>query len=498
MKISTLNIQLSLEEICDFFMQNSDIVYVHSNEGIITYAKKGIENSIGYTAEEVTGKHFTCFIHPDDIKNAVDVFEKSRLKTSIEGFHLRLRHKNGDYLHFDFKAHSIFKNGDYIGAIGAGQDITAKIKKEEAFGESIEIYKILVKNARDVIYTVSPEGIVTSVNDFVKNITGFDAEEIIGKNYLYFIHPEEIEYGIKIHEAIKRGEKPAAFEMRFLKKSGDYLLAEFSITPFFHNGKFLGTLGIGRDISEKKKNEESLKNALVKERQLNDLKQHFISMVSHEFRTPLFLINGTIEMLEIKCKNIDDEKTSRSFKTIKENVNRISTILNDIILLCDDKNECIFNPGHINIITLCSDIIKDVNRSFNVHDKIKFEYNEKIKNDPEFFLDARVMSHVLINLLDNAVKYSFNAEEPVKFTVESDRDRLNFIISDHGIGIPEKDCCNLFQNFNRASNVGSIPGTGIGLAIVKKFLDIHKGKISIKSVVNHGTTISVSISNKNV
>lgn len=488
-----MSIQLSIHEICDFFMQSSDVVYLHSSEGIITYTNDTIEKSVGYTKNEIIGKHFTDFIHPQDIAKAVDIFEKARKNEPTERFCLRLRHKDGRYLHFEFKRHAIFKDGIFMGSIGAGQDITAKAIKEEAFGESAEIYRVVVDNARDVIYTVSPEGIVTSVNDFLKTVTGFAAEEVIGRQYTDFLHPDEIEYGAKIHEAIAKGEKPPIFEMRFLKKSGDYLQAEFSTTPLFYNGRFLGTLGIGRDISEKKKNEENLKNALLKEKQLNELKQHFISMVSHEFKTPLFIISGTAELLEKEYESAGNDKSRKGFKTIKENITRISNILNDITLLCDEKNDNIFKPSLLNVIDLCTEIIKDVSSEFSNGCAIELSYCDKISSRLKFSLDAGVMRHILINLLNNAVKYSAGSGKPVELRVESVENGLSFTVSDHGIGIPEDDLKKLFQHFMRASNVGTIPGTGIGMVIVKKFVDIHGGKIFIESALNKGTKVTVII-----
>ncbi len=488
-----MDIQLSLQEICSFFMQSSDVVYIHSADGIISYINDKIEEHIGYTSSEIIGRHFIEFIHPGDIPMALDINERAAKNDPTENFGIRVRHKDGRFLYFDFKAHAIFKDGVYMGGIGAGHDITARKITEEALGKSENIYKVVVDNARDVIYTVSPEGIVTSVNDFMKTVTGFSAEESIGKPYLFFVHPDEIQYGVKIHESIMRGEKLPVIEMRFLKKSGDYLNGEFSITPLFHEGKFLGTLGIGRDISEKKKNEDNLKLALLKERQLNELKQHFISMVSHEFRTPLMIINGTAELLEKELKPNTNDNAGKGFARIKENVRRISGMLSDIMLLCDERNNDLFNPEPVNIIDFCSDIIKDISQISQDQDCVDFSHCEKISKDSQFLIDREIMRHILINLLSNAVKYSGGKKEPVKLRVENEDKQLKFIISDKGIGIPEDYMKNIFQNFMRASNVGKVTGTGMGLAIVKKCVDIHKGEITIESAVDQGTKAAVKI-----
>jgi len=474
-------------------MQSSDIVYINSPEGVINYINENIESRIGYTSEEIIGKHFTEFVHPEDAPKAVDILNRAAEKDPTLNFCLRIRHKDGRFLHFDFKSHSIFKDGVYLGGIGAGHDITAKKITEDALGKSENIYKVVVNNARDVIYTISPEGILTSVNDFMENVTGFSAEEVIGKSHLFFVHPDEIEYEMKIHEAICRGEKLPIIEMRFLKKSGDYLDGEFSITPLFHEGKFLGTLGIGRDISEKKKNEANLKLALLKERQLNELKQHFISMVSHEFRTPLMVINGTAELLEKELKDRLTDNVCKGFNRIKENVKRISEMLSDIMLLCDEKHNDLFNPESVNIIDFCSEIIKDICQVSQNQDLIDFSHCEKISAESQFLIDREIMRHILINLLSNAIKYSTDKKEPVKFHVESEEKHLKFTILDKGIGIPEEYMKTIFQNFMRASNVGKISGTGMGLAIVKKCVDIHKGEILIESAINQGTKALVKI-----
>lgn len=488
-----MNIQLSLHEICDFLIKNSDIVYILSPEGTITYTDDNIEKSLGYNSKEIIGKHFKEFFHSEDIAKVVENFEKAARNERVDSSCLRLLHKDGTYIYFDFNNHVIFKGGVFVGVIGAGNNVNAQKIKEEALGKSEEIYKVVVDKARDVIYTVSPEGIVTSVNDFMKNVTGFSADEVIGKQYLYFVHPDEIGYGVKIHEAIMRGEDPPVIEMRFLKKSGDYLTGEFSITPLFYNGKLLGTLGIGRDITEKKKIEESLKTALLKERQLNEIKQHFISMVSHEFRTPLFLISGTAELLEADLMAGSKKPKREEFKIIKDNIKRLSETLNNIVLLCSENHCGLFEPKSFNIIALCREIINDVCQALNSEGRVEFSHCENISRVPEFCVDGKIMRHIIANLLSNAVKYSSNAAEPVKFRVEKSGDFLEFVISDRGIGIPEDDMKNLFQNFMRASNTRKIKGTGIGLAIVKKFVDIHKGEISIESVLDQGTRVSVKI-----
>ena len=614
-----MDIRLSSQEICNFFMKNSDIVYIDDADGIITSINENIENLLGYGASEIIGKHFSYLIHPEDIPAAQKIHETAPTSIDEIKFTLRIRHKDGHYLYLEFTAHPIIRGGVFIGGIGVGRNITTEKIAEEALGISLERYEVLVNGATDIIYTVSPEGIVTTVNPFIKVVTGWNIDEVVGKNFIQFMHPEEHEYALKIHNIIASGQKPPIFELRFLQKSGNYLSAEFSITPLFRNGQFLGTLGIGRDVTERnkfvnmikiseqrqkvvlnsikdiawlkdvngaylmvnetfekiygirsehiagstdfdifsfekasvlqkedneviatgrpiikekhlkmgeretkiveisivpvfdhsggvngtvgiahditirKEIEKNLRESLLKERQLNDMKQHFISMVSHEFRTPLTVIKGNIELLECDPLYSENEQARKSFSKVKENADRIVTMLNNIMILSlDEKRKKIFNPEPVMLLPYCSEIVEDTGQLFGNPQRVNLINSPDIKQDSEYMIDRELMRHTLVNLLTNAVKYSPDGRA-ADFFIDRDEKHLIFTVADRGIGIPEEDLKNMFQNFMRASNVGRIKGTGMGLAIVKKCVDIQGGSVDIESRLDFGTKVTVKV-----
>jgi PAS domain S-box-containing protein len=490
-----MQIQLSLQEICNFFMRHSDIVYTVSEDGAVTYVNENSASRLGLIPDEIIGRHFGDFMHPDDVQTVTDAYERAVLLSSPEPFYfdIRLRHKDGRFLNFEFISHPVIKDGLYRGAIGAGRDVTVEKITEEALGLSEERYRVLVESATDIIYTISPDGVITSINPFVKNATGWEVDEMIGRHFMFFMHPEEHQYAMQLHQIISAGQKPPIFELRFLKKSGEYLNAEFSITPLFIKGRFLGTLGIGRDVTERKTAEENLKTALAKERQLNELKQQFISMVSHEFRNPLTLIAGTAELLTVTPEARSSGQIIKGLVKIRDNVKRMAAMLDNIILItADEKKGKAPAAENVGIVGFCSGVVEDVLQITENRNRINLTYHESITKNSTLKLHREYMRHILVNLLTNAVKYSPEGED-VEFHLSGNEKEFLFAITDKGIGIPEEDIKNLFQHFSRASNVGKIKGMGMGLSIVKKCVDMHNGDITLESMLNKGTRVTVRI-----
>lgn len=194
-----MQLQLSLQEICDFFTQHSDLVYADSEDGAINYVSDNSARRLGYSPGEIIGRHFSDFVHPDDLDTARKVHEKACrcVEPATFDFALRLIHKDGHVMHFEFTAHTVIKEGAFRGGIGMGRDVTAEKIAREALGMSEERYRVLVENANDIIYTVAPDGIVSSVNPFVKNVTGWEPEEVVGRHFMFFMHPEEHQHAMK-------------------------------------------------------------------------------------------------------------------------------------------------------------------------------------------------------------------------------------------------------------------------------------------------------------
>jgi signal transduction histidine kinase len=236
--------------------------------------------------------------------------------------------------------------------------------------------------------------------------------------------------------------------------------------------------------------EEEVRRALLKEQELSELKSRFLSTTSHEFRTPLTTVLSSSEMLERYWHKWSEETQFTHLHRIQNAVKQMTQMLHDVLTLSQaEAGKLEFNPEPLDLEQFCSELVEDLQLSDGERHTIAFESECQ---DVLAILDAKLLRHILTNLLTNALKYSPNGTT-VRFSVIYQEREAIFQIQDQGIGIPKEDTKCLFDSFYRATNVGTIQGTGLGLAIVKQCVDIYKGKIAVDSVVGKGTTFTVTL-----
>lgn len=274
--------------------------------------------------------------------------------------------------------------------------------------------------------------------------------------------------------------------------AGDTLMAELSIARVIIKGDAFLSVFV-RDITIRKKAEQELRTALAREAELNNMKTGFITMTSHEFRTPLTTIQSTSELMMMHVEGQEfrgKEKIGKYLDRIVGEVSRLTSLMNDILVLGRiDAGKIPFNPIALNAL----DYIREV-----LEGKHYLKGDERTPivsftgTNTQVMADPALLSHILNNLVSNALKYSKGAPAPevlLDFTGKS----LVIRVKDHGIGIPESDMKNLFQSFYRATNAENIQGTGLGLAIVRQFTELHGGKIAVESKLGEGSVFSVEL-----
>lgn len=246
----------------------------------------------------------------------------------------------------------------------------------------------------------------------------------------------------------------------------------------------------GEILNKLRDSEEKTRIALAREQELNELKSNFISMVSHEFRTPMTVIKSSIEILEHHGNTLSDERRIKYFLRIHTAIDKMLQLLDEILFINKTEvGKVTYQPTLINLEKFCLELAELHQITTRNKHKIVFSYQGKSQY---IEVDEELLNCILSNLLSNAIKYSPHEGE-VHFNVICQDDNISFRIQDQGIGIPIKDQSNLFQNFYRASNVSNIQGSGLGLAIVKKCVDIHRGTIEINSEMGMGTTVTVNL-----
>ncbi len=248
--------------------------------------------------------------------------------------------------------------------------------------------------------------------------------------------------------------------------------------------------GIISDINESKTIETATRQALEKEKELNELKSRFISTMSHEFRTPLTSIYSSAELLEHYANQWDENKRNYYLLKIQESVIFLNGLLDDILLINKSESGILeFNPAEVSINSLCDEILEDI--PFNINPKVIIKRSIKT-NKSSYLFDERLIKQIIKNLLSNAIKYSPNGGEII-FDVSDNSQELIILVKDRGIGIPINEKEKLFKKFFRGSNASYVQGTGLGLTIVKNAVDLHGGTIEFDSEEGQGSTFTIKL-----
>ncbi len=219
-----------------------------------------------------------------------------------------------------------------------------------------------------------------------------------------------------------------------------------------------------------------------------EFRSRFISMASHEFRTPLSVIYSSAELLEHFGAQWPIEKQRKHLKRIQAHVRNMINLLDDAMMIDQiDSGNITFSPMPIDVMQICRKLVDEVQRGEGAEHKmtLNFQGDGAVQK-----ADEQWLRHILLNLLTNAVKYSPPASS-VSVDVTCRDGQIILIVQDEGLGIPAADVPHVFERFHRANNVGSIPGTGLGLAIVKYAVDLHGGAVEIESQMQRGTTVRV-------
>jgi two-component system sensor histidine kinase/response regulator len=247
---------------------------------------------------------------------------------------------------------------------------------------------------------------------------------------------------------------------------------------------------------------EVLSRSLKQERELSQMKTDFISVVSHEFRTPLTTIQSASELLEYY--EWSKEEQVEQLHQIQSEVKHMTALMEDVLFLSrSNTNKVKLNLTKFNLLSFCSQLLRQMQRTFASDYALNSSlYISSTNTSIESFhlqddlpnllvkMDDKLLRQILTNLLTNAIKYSPHNKK-VDFQITVEPEQVKFVVSDHGIGIPKEDLENLFSAFHRGKNVGILPGTGLGLSIVKNCIDIHNGSISVESQLDIGTKFIV-------
>ncbi|TAE22030.1 MAG: PAS domain-containing sensor histidine kinase [Cytophagales bacterium] len=256
------------------------------------------------------------------------------------------------------------------------------------------------------------------------------------------------------------------------------------------NGPITGIVVVGTDVTEQVLIRQKTEQLLSRERELNELKSNFVTLASHEFRTPMGTILSSVALIGRYNGPNEGDKRERHVQRIKSAVHGLTGLLNDFLSLSQmEKSTLHGNPQPLQITTFCEEVIRDIREVIKPGQQVLYTHQS---GEPMVMFDGQMLKNILVNLLVNASKYSAQHKE-IELTTRVAGDQLWLTVRDEGIGIPDADKDKLFVNFFRASNVGHVEGTGLGLYMVKRYVDLLGGTVTFTSQLDSGTIFTVQL-----
>jgi len=486
-----LNFQASLLEIV-----SDAIVSIDMEHRILSW-NKAAENIYGWQASEVVGQSVRPLMQTEYPNGSFEQAAEALLRTGHWTGEIIQNHKSGARLNI-LASGSVIRDasGKPIGMVSVNRDITERKRAEAALRASEEKFGAVFRESLDMFLIIDGDtGEILSANRAAKTILGYNPDQLVGKNFA-MLFSSETPGTVEPEFVTRLREKGSLLDSQvFVRADGSTCLVDVTATiiPWGGQEAILATF---RDITEQKRLEaelmekELLRVALEKEQELGELKNRFMSTVSHEFRTPLAMILTSSELLERYHDKLTAERREIAFGTIKAQVKHLGEMLDDIsVIIKAQMGRLEFNPIPLDLDALCHRIVNEIQATIGIAHQLALTTSGDLAN---LSIDERLLQHILRNLLSNAVKYSPPGEK-VEVNLSRQDDHILLEVRDYGIGIPAEDQEYLFEPYHRASNVGTISGTGLGLKIARDCAELHGGTITFVSEEGKGTTFTARL-----
>lgn len=481
----------SQENFRTLFDTINDFMFILDMEGIILRTNSVVEKRLGYHADELKQLHFLelyCTSKRDEAGFIVDEMLAGRMSYSP----VPLCRKDGTEI--PVETHVIMGKWDGVDVLfGISRDTTERDRHEAALRESEARWNFALEGSGDGVWDWDASTNQVFFSHQWKAMLGYDDAEI-GNTLAEWdtrIHPEDRDGCYAALDKHFKGETEIySSEHRVKCKDGNYkwILDRGKVVSWLGDGKPLRVIGTHTDVSRIKEFEESLKSTIAKEKELNELKSRFVSMASHEFRTPLASILVMSDSLMAYWKKMDEKQIDTKLGNIKVQVQHLTKVVSDVMQVSKiQEGKLSYEPASVDLVKICSETIND----FNTDQRNKIDFNCQF-DSLVMQLDSRLILQVLNNLLSNAIKYS-QPDPIVTIELTADFDNIILQISDNGIGIPADEQSRLFQPFYRAENARQIQGNGLGLNIVRESVLLHGGNVTFSSEVGKGSTFIVQL-----
>ena len=470
-----------------------DAVIVTDARGNVTAMNPDAQRLTGWSLETAQGRALAdvFVIVNEETRQPVEDPVRKVLRTgTVAGLanHTVLITKEGREIPIDDSAAPIRDaSGQLQGIVLVFRDITARRQAEEA---SLRLAAI-VESSDDAILSKSLDGVVTSWNVGAERLFGYRAEEMIGQPILRLLPEDRHEEEYAILERLRRGERVDPFETVRRAKDGRLLDMSITVSPLRDaRGRIIGASKIARDITERKRAEEAVCRAKEAAEAADRTKSEFLSTMSHELRTPLHVILGYTDML---LDGAVGDLPSQQMELVRR-IERNARVLSDLIHMVLDLNRLEAGGLPVDVRSVqAAVLLSEVQAELQgLCDQSGLACTWRVAPGlPPFHTDPGKLKVVLKNLVSNAVK--FTEEGSITVAAEERQGGIEFSVTDTGIGIPAEAQAYIFEPFRQVdgATARASGGSGLGLHIVQRLLEILGGRIRVESVVGHGSTFRV-------
>ncbi|MEG8946741.1 PAS domain-containing sensor histidine kinase [Rosettibacter firmus] len=477
------------------------------------FISDAVRQLFGFTPEEIYNNKFLILrtIEKEHFKNFREFIDKLRTgEASVVEYKMKDRFGKEHWVRHT--GIPIIRNEKVIRVVGIILDITEEKITRLRLENSEEKFRMLIDTADDLIFILNGFGYFNMVNKNGANALGYRPEEMIGKHFLDFVDKEDESKIAEAFSKILTTQEKVIFEVSFIDRFEKSITFEIHAKPMIIDGEVAGMISIGRNITNRKLYEQKIKElnaklieanriiSIERERarqkitlleELNKLKSEFVSNISHELRTPLASVVGFAETIATDS-DLPKETIKEFSEIILSEGRRLAKIINDVLDFSRlETGQEELKKEEFEIQKLIDEVESDFKNEINQKELVlSKEYPQK---EVKIYADRKRLKQALDNLVSNAIKYTPKGGR-INLMVNDFEKEIEITVSDTGIGIPEKELPKLFQKFSKIYRPNApVSGAGMGLAVVKQIIDLHKGVIRVKSEENKGTTFIIRL-----